>query len=182
MSTFAASVGAYTVLTALVLAGVDRAGRPRTLPEALASHRVLPATLVRLTATVVTVAEVGLAAALVAGLAGAEELLPVALAGSGVLFTGYAGYAWYVIATGRSGPCGCGRAEVPMSGWVVGRALVLATLAFGPLALGPGAVLGLAAPEAGLLLVLLAAATFGVLLHHLPAALHEPVPEAEATE
>lgn len=167
MPTFVAGVAAYTVLVVLVVAVAERLRAPRALPAALSAHRVLPARAVRPVGAAVTAAEAVLAVALVTG------PRPVALAGAALLFAGYGGYGCYLAATGRGGPCGCGGVEVPMDGWVTGRAFVLAGLAaLGAVAAGSVPPLTSFGPP--LLVVLLAAATFGTLLWHLPGAMRDP--------
>ncbi len=173
MPTFAVGVAAYVVLLVLVIAVVERITAPRALPAALIAHRVLPPHVARPVAAMVTAAEAVLAVLILAGLGFAPGPSPVAFAAAAVLFAAYGGYAWYVTASGRGGPCGCGRAEVPMGHWVTGRAFVLAALAV-LAAAAPGAVLRLAAFDSRLVVVLLAAATIGILLWHLPAAMTRP--------
>lgn len=172
MSAFVASVTTYTVLLTLAAAFVGHARRPGTLRIALHEHGLVPAP--GQAAATVTVLEGLLGAVLVAAVIGSSvALLAGGLAGAAVLFSSYGGYGWYVVASGRAGPCGCGRAEVPMSGWVVGRTLALAVLAVTGLALS-GSVVMLAERGWQLVAALLAAATFGTLLGHLPAAMHQP--------
>ncbi|MGH3756987.1 MauE/DoxX family redox-associated membrane protein [Actinophytocola sp.] len=169
MLTFAAGVAAYTVLAVLVLAVAERLRAPHALAAALVAHGILPRRTVRAVAAVVTAAEVVLAVVLVTG------PLPVALTGAALLFVGYGCYGSHVARTGRGGPCGCGGVEVPMDRWVITRAFVLAGLAAAAAVAGVGAgslPLVPFGPEP--LVVLLAAATFGTLLWHLPAAMREP--------
>ncbi len=163
---FPVSVAAYTVLFVLVIAVVERVRAPGALPAALAAHRVVPRRAVRPVAIAVTAAEALLAVLLLAGLVRGPS--PLVLACAAALFACYGGYAWYVTGSGRGGPCGCGGADVPMGHWVTGRAFALAASA--AVAAG-GDVLPLARFDERLLLVLLAAATIGTLLWHLPAAM-----------
>lgn len=172
MSTVA-SVAAGTVLASLLIAWVTHLSRPRALPRALAAHRVVPAPTV--VAAVVTASEGLLVGVGTAGLvrSDGQDLLVAALAGSFVLLALFGGYGWYVTATGRNGPCGCSRAPLPMTGWVVARAFVLAGLALVALVLSDSVALpGL--PGTALAVVVLAAATFTCLLWQLPAAMHDP--------
>jgi len=164
MLTVVAGICAYTVLLVLVLAVVERVRAPRELPAALVAHRVLPRWAVGPVAAAVTVVEVGLVAALAIG------PHPLALLGAALLFAAYGGYSARV----AGGPCGCGGVEVPMDGWVTGRALVLAgSAAFAAVAADPVPPLSrLGSPP--LLVIPLAAATFGLLLWHLPAAMRDP--------
>jgi hypothetical protein len=180
VSVLLGSVAAGTVLVTLLAAGVGHLARPGVLPAALAAHRVLPAP--GPVAVVVTAAEVGLGGAGVAGLVLGERgagpgLLAAGLAGAALLLALVAGYGWYVLAVGAGGPCGCSHAELPMSGWVVARAAVLAGLAGLALA-RRGSVLPLGWPGSQLGTALLAVAAFSVLLWQLPAAMHDPTTAA----
>lgn len=89
------------------------------------------------------------------------------------LFACYALYTRHALATGRGGPCGCSRAEVPLSGWVTGRAWTFAALALLGLLVsaGPGTPPEGAAETA---VVALVALTFATLLWMLPAAMTQP--------
>lgn len=178
MLEFAAGVATYVVVMTLATAAIGHARRPDDLHAALRMHGVLPPAAANAIGRAVTVTEVVLGVALIAGVAGRGGLLVAALAGSAALFAGYGGYGWFVVATGRSGPCGCGGADTPMSGWVAGRALALAALAVGALAGhllgGPATVTPLGEFGPRLAVVLLAAGTFSALLWSLPAAMREP--------
>ncbi|MGP4110795.1 MauE/DoxX family redox-associated membrane protein [Streptomyces sp. 4N509B] len=174
MATFCASAATGVVLLTLLAGCASHLTRPAALPDALRRHGVLPRRALTAVAAAVTAAE-GLAA--LAGTAalvtGGRPALALVLAGAAVLFTAYAGYARHVVATGRGGPCGCSRAEVPMSDLVAGRALALALLALA----GSALVAGGAAPAAGpaeRATVLLAALTFSALLWVLPLAMNDP--------
>jgi hypothetical protein len=173
MTALVAGVAAYTVLSTLLIACAVHLTRPSALLRAMKAHRVLPAPPV--VAAVVTAGEGVLggagAAALVQGDGGA--LLAATLAGSVLLLALFGGYGWHVRAIGRSGPCGCSRAPLPMTGWVVARAFALAGLALTGLVLSD-AVVPLTRPGTVLVVVLLAAATFTCLLWQLPAAMHDP--------
>jgi len=171
------SVAGYAVLLTLVCAGAGHLARPGTLRSALVTHGVLP--VPGLVAVAVPVVELGLGAAGVAGLFDRPVLLAVALAGAAVLLAGYAGYGWRVLAAGSGGPCGCSRHELPMSGWVLARAGGLAGLAVLGLTL-TGSVLSPRAVDSRFSLVLLAAATFSLLLWQLPAAMYDPTPAVAA--
>ncbi|MEH0971489.1 MauE/DoxX family redox-associated membrane protein [Micromonospora sp. CPCC 205546] len=173
MPALLASVAAYTVVLTLLVSTAEHLSRPAALARALAAHRVLPA-------------PVALAAVAIAGeglLAGAgivallhpagEGLLVAVLVGSAALLALYAGYGLHVRATGRAGSCGCSRVELPMTGWVVARASVLAGLALVALLLS-GSTIAADRADASLAVVLLASATFTALLWHLPAAMYEP--------
>jgi Methylamine utilisation protein MauE len=168
------SVAVYTVLFVLVVACAAHLSRPDALRRAVAVHGLLPALPV---AAVVIACEGVLGgagiAALVFGSGG--RVLVASMAGSGLLFVLFGCYGWYVWSSGRGGPCGCSRSELPMSGWVVVRAFALAGLALVGLLLA-GSVLPADRPGTDLIIVLLAAATFACLLWQLPAAMHDPTP------
>lgn len=176
MSTLVASVSAYTVLLTLLVACGEHLSKPAALPTALAAHRMVPAPS---TVAAVVIATEGLlgAAGVVALLRDdGGRVLAVVLAGAAGLLATYAGYGLYVRSTGRAVPCGCSRVELPMTGWVVARASTLAGMALvGSLLSGAVVPLGLAGTS--LTIVLLAAATFTVLLAHLPAAMYDPTPD-----
>lgn len=167
MLTLVAGVAAYTVSMVLVVAVAERLLAPRALPAALTAHRVLPPRAAHPVAVAVTAAEAVLAVAV------ATRAHPLALTGAALLFAGYGGYGSYVAGTGRGGPCGCGGVAVPMDGWVVGRAFTLAGLA-ALAAVTAGSVPPLTPFGPPLLVVLLAAATLGTLLWHLPGAMRDP--------
>jgi hypothetical protein len=174
------SVAAYTVVAVLLGACGSHLSRPAALRHALAAHRLLPAPA--LVAAAVVAAEGGLAGAGAAALvAGARGPLAVTLAGGAVLLALFGCYGWYVLSTGRGGPCGCSRVELPMTGWVVSRALALAGLALVGSLLS-GSVLPPGRPSGPLTIVLLAAATFGCLLWQLPAAMYDPAAAAPAEQ
>ncbi|WBB80525.1 hypothetical protein O7606_03820 [Micromonospora sp. WMMD882] len=180
VSALLASVAAYTVTLTLLVATAEHLSRPAALPRALAAHRVLPAPT--LTAAVVVTAEALLAGAGVVALATDDPRPRVAVGLAGAaLFGLYAGYGRHLVRTGRAGPCGCSRLELPTSGWVVARAGILAGLALVG-AVRPGSIVGWPTPDADLAVVLLAAATFTALLWHLPAAMRQPAGPARLTE
>lgn len=107
MSAFSAGAATYAVLFTLMAAVLGHVRRPSALVSALAAHRVLrwPTTVT----AAVMVAESALVAALLLGvLLPSPGVLAVGLGGAAALFAGYGSYAGYVVATGRSGPCGCG--------------------------------------------------------------------------
>ncbi len=170
---FPVSVAVYVVLVVLVIAVADRVTAPRALRAALVAQGVVPRRVAGPLAVTVIVAEVVLAALLLIGLVPAAGPSPLVLWGAAVLFAAYGAYAWHVTASGRGGPCGCGGVDVPMDHWVTGRAFALAALAAAG-AGAPGAVAPLAGFDDRLLVVLLASATIGVLLWHLPAAMTRP--------
>ncbi|GGO45090.1 hypothetical protein GCM10012287_12150 [Streptomyces daqingensis] len=174
MTTFLAPVAAGIVLFSLLTGCASHVAGPRTLRDALRKHRVLPRRAVPVMSAAVPAAE-GLlgAAGLAAVAAGSRTGLVAVMAASAVLFGSYAGYLRYVLATGRGGPCGCSRADIPVSGWAAGRALVYALLAAGGAVLA-GSAVPLPSGPAELTTVALAAVTFTGLLWILPLALHNP--------
>ncbi|SCL73385.1 MauE/DoxX family redox-associated membrane protein [Micromonospora peucetia] len=173
MSALLAGVATYTVLLTLLVSTAEHLSRPAALAEALAAHRVLPAPAA---VAALAIASEGLlaGAGIVALLQGSGEgLLIAVMAGGAALFGLYAGYGLHLRSTGRTGPCGCSRVELPMTGWVVARASILAGLALVALFLS-GSIIPASRIDASLAVVLLAAATFTALLWHLPAAMYEP--------
>lgn len=170
MLTLTAGVAACAVLFTLLMAGFEHLRAPHVLPSALIAHRVLPRPIAKATAACVIAVEGALGITLLAGLLGAGEVMSPALAASGLLFACYGAYALVVVRGGRTGPCGCGGVEVPMDAWVAGRAFALAAMALG--AAASGAVPPITPVEPPSLVILLAAATFAVLLWQLPAARH----------
>jgi hypothetical protein len=169
-----ASVAAYTVLFTMMLACAEHLAEPSVLSRALAAHKVIPATA---TVAGLVIASEGLlgVAGIVALLSDGGRLLVAALAGCCALLALYAGYGLFLRSTGRSGACGCSRLELPMTGWVVARAAILAGMALLAVA-GAGAILPLTGPGVTVAIVLPAAATFTLLLWHLPAAMHQQIP------
>lgn len=176
MSALLASVSAYTVLFTMLVACAEHLAEPSALSRALIAHKVIPAPAAGAVALSVVVCE-GLlgTAGIVALLRDDGRPLVAALAGSCALLTLYAGYGLRLRSTGRSGPCGCSRLELPMTEWVVARAAILAGMALLAV-VWAGAIVPLTYPGAALAIVLTAAATFTLLLWHLPAAMHEHTP------
>jgi hypothetical protein len=168
-----AGVAACTVLLTMVLACAEHLAEPAALSRALTAHGVVRAPVA--VAGVVIAAEGLLGVVGIAGLwqAGGRTLIGVLL-GCFALLTLYAGYGLQIRSLGRSGPCGCSRLELPMTGWVVARAAILAGLAL-LASVRAAAIVPLPRPGLELAVVLAAAITFTLLLWHLPAAMHEPV-------
>ncbi|MFI6822716.1 MauE/DoxX family redox-associated membrane protein [Micromonospora sp. NPDC050187] len=177
MSALLAGVAAYTVVFTMLAATAEHLSRPAALGRALAAHRVFPTPAP--VAVLVIVSEGLLAGTGIVALRddSGRGLLVAFLLGSATLLGLYAGYGRHVMATGRGGPCGCSRLELPMTGWVVARAAILAGLALVGLALS-GSVTPWGRADATLAVVLLAAATFAALLWHLPAAMTHPAEAA----
>ena len=182
MSALLASVAAYTLLFTLLVAGVEHLSRPAALAEALTTHRLLPAP--RSGAVAVIAGEGLLAGTGVVALygTGTPRLLTAFLLGGALLLGLYAGYGSYLMSTGRTGPCGCSRQDLPMDGWVVTRAAILAILALVAVLLSglapAGAIIVWQRVDESLAVVRLAAATVTALRWHLPAAMYQPPPAA----
>jgi hypothetical protein len=174
---FLAGLGLVTTVAVLMLALAAHLRHPEALRNALRAHRLVPSWWTAPTATAVILAEAGVIAGVLYGaLAGnATSTLRAALLGASLVFGSYAVYTATVlrVSGGRAVPCGCSDRDIPLTGWVVCRAAVLAALA---LVSTVGAHRIPAAGEAGtqLALVLLAGTTLAVLLWQLPAALVEP--------
>jgi methylamine utilization protein MauE len=107
MVEFVTGVATYVVVFLLTAACVGHARRPDDLPSALREHGVVPAATAGAVGLAVTVTEGVLVALLLAGLFGSQGLLAAGLSGSAVVFAGYGGYGWLVVASGRPGRCGC---------------------------------------------------------------------------
>lgn len=171
MTTLLGSVAAYTVIFVLLVAAVGHLASPATLTRAVTAHGVFrwPVAV----AAAVTLIEIGLAVAgIVAVSVQSVGWLRYPVFGtSAVLFASYSGYSHRVRRTRPDAPCGCSRHDLPVTGWVVIRGCLLAGIAcLG--AVTSDSVLTLDQPGLPLAIALLAAATFGVLLWHLPAAMY----------
>jgi hypothetical protein len=172
-----AGVAASTVAFILLIAFAEHLLSPRSLPAALAAHATVPRRLVRPLAAAVTAAEGALALALVAAVvAGASRaVLTGVLAAAGALLAVYAAYTYRLLRTagGRAVPCGCSRADTPISGWVVLRAGGPAALAL-LTGLRADAVVTPAESAAWFAEASIAGAVFAVLLWVLPEAMIDP--------
>jgi hypothetical protein len=157
--TFLVPVATGIVLLSLLAGCASQLSRPTALPAALRTHRILPSRAVLAVSVAVLCAEGVLGAVGTAALLTGDRpaLTAVLVAGAG-LFAAYAAYSRYAVATGRAGqPCGCSRSQVPLSGWVAGRALALAVLALSAaLLVGAGDATPLPADSAERAVVLLA--------------------------
>ena len=172
MAELLAGVFAGTVALVLLTAFAGHLRAPRVLPIALAAHRTLPVPLVWPAAVTVTALEGLLGAAIgYALLAGRAHLLTLAATGAALLLAGYALYGGYVLRTRPVVPCGCAADGTPMSGWVAGRAGVLALAS---LAVAGGAGSAAAAHGAHLVIVGLSSVVFAALLWSLPLAMFDP--------
>lgn len=174
MTTFFAPVAAGIVLLSLLTGCAAHVAGPGALRDALRLHRVLPRRAVPVVTAAVPMAE-GLlgAAGLAAVVGGSRTGFVLVMAASAALFGTYAGYLRYVLSTGRGGPCGCSRTDIPISGWAAGRALVYALLAAVGGLLAESAVPLLTDPTE-LITVTFATLSFTGLLWFLPLALHNP--------
>jgi len=173
VATLLGSVAAFTVVLVLLIATVERFVSPNSLPRAVAAHRILPRPAA--VAAAVTLMEAGLAAAgaVAVAMPPGGWLRPPVFGGAALLFAGYAGYSQRVRVSRPGTPCGCSGGELPVTGWVVTRACLLAGVALLAAVLS-GSVLTVDRPGTPLAVTLLAAAGFAVLLWQLPAAMHLP--------
>jgi hypothetical protein len=161
-----------TVALVLLLAFAGHLRAPRTLPAALAAHRVVPVPLRWPVAVAVIALEGTLGAATGYSLpAGHPHTLTLAAGGAAILFAAYAAYGLYVLRTRPGVPCGCATGpggDTPMSGWVAGRA---AALALASLVAATGAAPAHGAHTA---IAVVASVVFAVLLSLLPQAMFDP--------
>lgn len=172
MASFFGTLSVIVAAGAALVGAVAHLRSPGILPDALYAHGLLPNRWIRAVAVGVSVVEavLGLAAVVVL-VVGSDAGRMTVFGVLTVLFAGYAGYLYRVIATGRSVPCGCSRSDVPVDGWAVIRtasfavaaalAAALTPIAPLPVHVGPGAV------------VALAGATVLILLWTLPSAMRQ---------
>jgi len=177
MLSFVSSVCALAVPVVLLLALAEHLASPASLRQALISQAVLPPGLTWPAAYGVIGVEAALTLAVGAGLASAsrgDAPLRLGLAASALLFATYAAYTFYLLLRRQGAPCGCSRHDMEVNGWVVLRAL--GCLAFAGLALRwSDHVLPVSGSGARSAIALSAAATFAIVLWHLPTALQDPV-------
>jgi hypothetical protein len=175
MAEILAGVCAGTVALVLLAAFAGHLRAPRTLPAALAAHRVVPGPLRWPVAVAAVALEGALGAATgYAVAAGRPHILTLAAGGSAILLAAYAGYGLYVLRTRPTVPCGCATGpggDAPMSGWVAGRA---AALALAALAAAAGAAPATESHGAHTAIAVLASVVFAVLLSLLPQAMFDP--------
>lgn len=165
------SVAALIVPTSIAfLAGSWHAWHRMYLVDVVRRQSVVPVRLAPLAAAGVIVAEivVGLGGLLVALIA-EQALRPVAAA-MACLFGSYTVYTSLLLRKRVSVPCGCGGAEIPVTGWVVGRAAILAGISLSLLL--PGVDLELRAVTDALAAAL-AAPALTLLAWYLPEAMRE---------
>jgi hypothetical protein len=174
MTEMLAGVCAGTVALVLLTAFAGHLRASRTLPAALAAHRVVPGPLRWPVAVSAMALEGALGAATgYAAATGRTAVLTLAAGGAAILLAVYAGYGLYVLRTRPSVPCGCATGpggDAPMSGWVAGRAAVLALAA---LAAAAGAAPVTASQGAHIAIIVLASVVFAVLLWQLPQAMFD---------
>jgi hypothetical protein len=175
MAEMLAGVCAGTVALVLLAAFAGHLRAPRTLPAALAAHRVVPGPL-RWPVAVAAVALEGVlgAATGYALLAGRPHPLTLAAGAAAILLAVYAGYTSYVLRTRPNVPCGCATGpggDAPMSGWVAGRA---AALALAALAAAAGSGPATDSHGAHTAVAVLSSVVFAVLLSLLPQAMFDP--------
>ncbi|WP_165975729.1 MauE/DoxX family redox-associated membrane protein [Actinomadura rubrisoli] len=131
MTGLLAGIAAVAVPLVLLVSLYGQLRRPGALAAALRAHRTLPRSFAWPLAAAVIAAEAvagtGSAAGLVLWRDGPFRAASAAAAGLLALYTAYGAY----VARTRPGvPCGCaGNTGTPMTGWVAGRAGVLAALA-----------------------------------------------------
>jgi hypothetical protein len=175
MAEMLAGVCAGTVALVLLAAFAGHLRAPRTLPTALAAHRVVPGPLRWPVAVAAVTLEGALGAATGYALpAGRPHLLTLAAGGAAILLAGYAGYTLYVLRTRPGVPCGCATGpggDAPLSGWVVGRA---AALALAAVAAAAGAAPATDSGGSRTAITVLASVVFAVLLSLLPQAMFDP--------
>ena len=175
MAEMLAGVCAGTVALVLLVAFAGHLRAPRTLPAALAAHRVVPGPLRWPVAVAAVALEGALGAATGYALpAGRPHLLTLAAGGAAILLAGYAAYAFYILLTRPNVPCGCATGpggDAPMSGWVAGRAAALALAALGAAA-GSGPAAG--SHGAHTAVTVLSSVVFAVVLSVLPQAMFDP--------
>jgi hypothetical protein len=166
---------AGTVALVLLAAFAGHLRSPRTLPAALAAHRVVPGPLRWPVAITAVVLEGALGAATgYALLAGRPHSLTLAAGGAAVLLAVYAGYTLYVLRTRPDVPCGCATGpggDAPLSGWVAGRAAALASAA---VAAASGATPATVSGGSHTAITILSSVVFAVLLSLLPQAMFDP--------
>lgn len=178
MVTFMVTFAAMTVAMVFLVAVAEHVRLPGMLPGVLRVHGRLPERSVRVVAVAVTAGE-GVVGGLTAyGLvSGHHDVLRVGLVAGALLSVGFGLYSQAVLAririSGRVVPCGCSRLDTPMTGWVVGRAYVLAALA-GAGALGSASVIGAGGPPMRFGTAVAAATAFAAVLWVLPHAMRMP--------
>ncbi len=173
MTTLLGSVAAYTVIVVLLTAAVGHLASPGRLFRAVVAQGEISSPVLATVAVIVTETGLAVTGIIAVSVESAGSLRHLVLITSAMLFANYSGYIWRVRRARPDAPCGCSRHDLPITGWVVIRSAVLAGIAFlGAVLSDP--VLTLNQPGLSLAVVLLAAATFSVLLWHLPAAMHIP--------
>lgn len=117
----------------LAAAAIAKLRQPRDFHGVLLAYRLLPSRVVPAFARLLPWAEAGLAAGLLAG-------VPAAWPAAAALLLAYAVAMAINLGRGRREiDCGCGGAPQPLSGWLVGRNLLLAAAALGAWLMPPAA-------------------------------------------
>ncbi|HJQ85307.1 MAG TPA: MauE/DoxX family redox-associated membrane protein [Candidatus Binatia bacterium] len=113
-----------------VVAASHKLRDPARFRATVVAYRVLPEALAPVVATLLVLAELGVAVALAV-----PPARTAALAGAGGLLLVYAGALGVNVVRGRDLDCGCAgpAARQPINGWLVGRNVVLAAAALAAL-------------------------------------------------
>lgn len=174
MTVLVATVGAYVCCLTLLISGLAHARRVGEFEVVLRRQRLVPASLVQVGARSVVTLELALGGIglLALGVVQSEAAARPVLLAAAMLFTAYALYSAYLVAQGRSVPCGCSTADYPVNAAVVARAAGLSIAALSA-AVGAGRII---VPAGDAKFAIAAAASIGLtaILWALPAALHDP--------
>lgn len=163
----------------LLVAGLSHLRHPTTLADDLRRQGLVPPRAVGVVAAGLPVVELVLGATVIAWLHGWTTTVgAAALAGTVLLYGGFAAYTWALLrgGDGRRVPCGCSPAGADVTGVVPLRAGALAVLALAALLTSRSAA---ALSVSELIVAGLAAATFTTLLWTAPSALTRGRPIAE---
>jgi hypothetical protein len=170
-----ASIFALTVFLVLLVAGLFHVVHRARFRQVLHEHRVVPTRLTGWVGAAIAGAEVSIGGVGVAATILAEgEVQPFAFA-AGALFAAFTAYtAAVLVMRGAAAPCGCARADYPVSVWVVLRAAALALAAIAAAA-APHLSAVAAMPFAEAAIVVTAAVTLSTLAWAFPDALADPL-------
>jgi len=174
MTALVATVGGYLCCLTLLVSGLVHAVHVPEFEAVLRRQRLVPAGLVEVGARGVVALELALGGAglLMLGVAQSMAAARPVLAAAATLFAAYAANTAYLVAQGRSVPCGCSAGDHPVNGAVVARAAGLSVAAL-VAALGAEQIL----PPAGdqeFAIAAVATISLTAILWTLPAALHDP--------
>ncbi|GGK40286.1 hypothetical protein GCM10010124_36270 [Pilimelia terevasa] len=182
MITWGHAVAAVALSGALLLvaAGIGHLRHPRVFRAGLDVQALLPRRLRGPVAALVGPAEVAVGAAALLAWGAAPGLLGWPLAALALCYTAYTGYTWALLRWRPAAPCGCFGGGAPVTGFVVGRAGVLAAAAW--VAAGGAAVLPSAAagPAAVRALAMAAAAVLAAAVWLVPLLTGAPPPADRA--